>query len=323
MRFNYSFLNVFTSSDLAARRLALMRAETRVAKPVVWLTGCIHGDEVGGMVVIHQVFKRLRKSPLLKGSICAFPLLNPFGFETASRSLNISEEDLNRSFPGNPSGSFAERIANRILTNISKTNPDLVLDLHNDQTASIPYVLLEPKAVVGNDNSYEKALAISRQTGLLVIHESEEEYESDDYDKSLSTTLLQRGVPTLTMELGEAYLVNEKNVADGVCAIWRMLSSLEMVTPATENFNFQIPAEYRGKTLKYFHQHVGSATGVAIFLVKPGDVVRKGEPIAKVYNVFGKLLETVRGEREGVVLDHSEVSVALPGVPTMAFGVQM
>jgi predicted deacylase len=68
--------------------------------PVVWLTACVHGDEVGGLVIIPELFKR-RGKQLMRGALYAFPLMNPLGFETASRDIILSKEDLNRSFPGN------------------------------------------------------------------------------------------------------------------------------------------------------------------------------------------------------------------------------
>ncbi|MFH0983051.1 MAG: hypothetical protein V2A79_16150 [Planctomycetota bacterium] len=78
-RIRYSFLEILTGSDLSRRRLAVMKAQNLQPGPVVWLTGCIHGDEVGGIVVIQEIFKRLRKSSLLKGELQAFPLMKSVG----------------------------------------------------------------------------------------------------------------------------------------------------------------------------------------------------------------------------------------------------
>ena len=83
----YSFLKILTGSDLSRRRLPFMAIESVRPGPVVWLTGCIHGDEVTGIVTIQEVFKNIRKQPLRNGSLYAFPLMNPIGFETASRNI--------------------------------------------------------------------------------------------------------------------------------------------------------------------------------------------------------------------------------------------
>ncbi|MBI2436092.1 MAG: succinylglutamate desuccinylase/aspartoacylase family protein, partial [Candidatus Hydrogenedentes bacterium] len=128
-RIRYSFLKILTGSDLSRRRLPLMAAESVLPGPVVWLTACAHGDEVGGIIVIQEVFKRIRRHKLLRGSVLAFPLMNPIGFETATRNITVSQEDLNRSFPGDQHGSLGERIAHRISSYIVQTQPALVLDL--------------------------------------------------------------------------------------------------------------------------------------------------------------------------------------------------
>ena len=86
----YSFRKILTGSDLSRRRLAVMQADSGQAGPVVWLTGCVHGDEVGGIVVIQEIFKRLRETRLQRGRLCAFPLMNPMGFELSARHVAVS-----------------------------------------------------------------------------------------------------------------------------------------------------------------------------------------------------------------------------------------
>lgn len=114
VRIRYSFLKILTGSDLSWRRLPLMEMRSSKAGPVIWLTACAHGDEVGEIVIIQEIFKRLRRQGLKRGTVYAFPLMNPLGFKTISRSIPFSEEDLNRSFPGREQGSLGERITARI-----------------------------------------------------------------------------------------------------------------------------------------------------------------------------------------------------------------
>src|SRR3989344_817712 len=144
---SYSFKKILTGSDLSSRRIPMMELHGKESGPTVWLTGGIHGEEVGGVVVIQEIFKILQKEQLLKGSLYAFPLMNPIGFENATRYLPMTKEDLNRSFPGEEDGTLSERIAKVIFDNIIKTKPDLVIDLHNDWTQSIPYTLIDPKNI--------------------------------------------------------------------------------------------------------------------------------------------------------------------------------
>lgn len=311
----YSFLKILTGSDLSRRRLPFMTVESIKPGPVVWLTGCIHGDEVTGIVTIQEVFKNIRKQQLSSGSIYAFPLMNPIGFETASRNITLSKEDLNRCFPGDKSGSVAERIADIIFSTIKETKPTLVLDLHNDWMKSIPYALVDPNPGGTHKQAYEKTKKVAEKSGFLVV------LETDDVRRSFSYSLLEHDIPALTIELGESYVVNEKNVEYGVKSILGILAYLEMIKKPDEDFTYEVTQAVRGKTLKSSSLPVSSASGIVRFLAHPGDLVRKGQPVAKIYNAFGKLQDTLLCQNDGIVLGHSDFSVAFPGAPVMAFGI--
>ncbi|MEJ2648518.1 MAG: M14 family metallopeptidase [Sedimentisphaerales bacterium] len=311
----YSFLKILTGSDLSRRRLPFMSIESVNPGPVVWLTGCIHGDEVTGIVTIQEVFKNVQKQPLRKGSLYAFPLMNPIGFEVGSRNITISREDLNRSFPGDKTGSLAERIADKIFTTIEQTKPTLVLDLHNDWMKSIPYTIIDISPGQANQQAHEKTKRAAEKSGFLVIHETEE------LRRSFTYSLLAKNIPALTIELGESYVVNEIHVQSGVKSILNILNYLGMYEKKEAPFIFDVPDKIKGKTLKFAGKPYGSASGIIRFLAKPGDIVQKGQPLAKIYNTFGKLQDTVVCLHDGIVLGHSDSSVAYPGAPVMAFGV--
>ncbi|HIJ72562.1 MAG TPA: hypothetical protein HPP83_00535 [Candidatus Hydrogenedentes bacterium] len=311
----YSFKKIMTGSDLSRRRLPLMCATSANPGPLVWLTACGHGDEVSGIVVIQEIFRSIRRR-LLRGAVRAFPLMNPLGFETGSRTITMSREDLNRSFPGNPNGSLGERIAHHIFGAITEVRPTLVLDLHNDWMESIPYVLLDRAPGGSHRVAYGGAIRASKETGLCLIVDTEE------LNRSLSYNLLLHDIPALTLELGKPYVVSESNVAYGLETIWNILAYLEMVAPRDMPFRYPLPAGYgEGKLLKYSDKPYGARTGIIRFLAKPGDIVKAGQPLAKIVNAFGRHQETINAMQEAIVLGHSDSSAAFPGMPVMAFGI--
>ncbi len=280
--------------------------------PVVWLTACVHGDEVSGIVIIQEIFKNLKRT-LLKGAVYASPLTNPIGFETSSRYITLSEEDLNRSFPGDKNGSLSERIAEQVFSEIMAKKPDLVLDLHNDWIRSIPFVLFDYFEKVKYPEVHEKARDLSKKTGLLSV------FDTEEVKGSLSFEMIQKGVPSLTLELGEPYVINEKSVEVGVKAIMNILADLGMVEPPAELFRYPMPEALKDKTLKYIYQS-SSTSGIIRFLAKPGELVKKGQPVAKIYNAFGRLEEAIVAQNDGIVLGHADYSVAFPGASIMSFG---
>uniref|UniRef100_A0A7C4YDG9 Succinylglutamate desuccinylase/Aspartoacylase catalytic domain-containing protein n=1 Tax=candidate division WOR-3 bacterium TaxID=2052148 RepID=A0A7C4YDG9_UNCW3 len=313
----FSFLKIMTSSDLSVRKLPLMEIRSRNEGPVLWLTACSHGEEIGGVVVIQEVFKKLKKYPLKKGRIFAFPLMNPMGFETLSRNITISEEDLNRAFPGNPEGTLAERIAHKIFSTIIETNPDLVIDLHNDWINSIPYTLIDPRSENIQENIYEIVKNYANLTGFVKV------IDTELLKKSLSYNLLLNGIPSLTLELGQSYIVDEKNVDLGVNSIFNILKALEMIDYNEEMklFNSYRPDLQDNLWLKYSNKPLCSKSGIIRFLIKPGDRIQKGKVFARVFNAFGKIQETLVSQYEGIILGHSDSSVVFPGMQVISIGV--
>ena len=315
VRNHYCFKRIMTGSDLSRRRLPVMCATSENPGPVVWLTACSHGNEVSGIVVIQEVFKSIRRR-LRCGSVQAFPLMNPLGFEAGKRHITMSGEDLNRSFPGNPNGSLGERIAHEIFSTITATKPDLVVDFHNDWIESIPYVLVDHDPGRAHSKPYKKTLHAAKQAGMCVIVDEEELHES------LSFNLLLRDIPAFTVELGKPNIVSELNVVYGVEAIWNILADQGMIAPQEKPFRYPLPAGYaHNKPLRYSDKPYGTKSGIIRFLAAPGDVVKTGQPLARVVNAFGRRQETMTAVEEGIVLGHSDSSVAFPGVPIMAFGI--
>ncbi|MBU1075757.1 MAG: succinylglutamate desuccinylase/aspartoacylase family protein [Spirochaetes bacterium] len=316
IKITYSLLKIITGSNLSRRRLPYMVADSLKPGPIIWLTACGHGDEVGGIVIIQEIFKKVKKKGLLKGCIHAFPLMNPIGFETTSRNITLSKEDLNRSFPGNKKGSLGERIANKIFSTILQTSPALVLDLHNDWIKSIPYSIIDPNPGTQYKEVNEKTKIYNKAAGLVTI------LDTGDIQSSLTYNLLKNKIPALTLELGESYIVNEENITFGVNAIWNLLSHLKMIDTEDELFLYPLPDDrYRNKTLQYVDDPLSSSSGIIRFLVRPGDLIIKGQPVARIYDAFGKLQETISSLHDCIILGHSDSSVAFPGMTIVGSGI--
>ncbi|MBN1597328.1 MAG: succinylglutamate desuccinylase/aspartoacylase family protein [Bacteroidales bacterium] len=309
--YHYSFIRLMTGHDLSVRRIPLMGIENKKEGPVIVLTACMHGDEIGGTVVIQELFKILRKK-LVKGKVYAFPMLNPFGFENTSRRISISNEDLNRSFPGNNKGTLAQRIAFHIMSKIKDINPAVVLDLHNDWNKSIPYVVIDS---LPEPDKPENLYRLAKICNLPAIQEPE------SIMTSLSYCLNQNKIPALTLELGESLIINEKNVMYGINAVLNILYDMGIVKDPSSILAYNMPELARNKILTYSSSPLCSSSGIIRFSKKPGDIVRKGDRIAKVYNAFGKLNETITSVHNGIILGHNDYAVAYPGSPVMAFGV--
>ncbi len=149
-------------------------------------------------------------------------------------------------------------------------------------------------------------------TGFLIV------LDSDVLKRTLSYSLILHDIPALTLELGESYVINEENVEYGVNSIWNILIDLEMRQRSGEQFKYHLPQMIEGQVLRYTNQPLSSTSGITRFLAKPEEFVKKGNPLARIYNTFGKLEETIAATEDGIVLGHSDSSVAFPGTLVVA-----
>ena len=93
------------------------------------ITAGIHGDEgPWGGWAMSKLLERLDAHDL-QGFIRVVPLANPLAMQADKRNAPVDQLDLNREFPGDPAGSYTERVAH-ILAGEALDGIDCVIDLH-------------------------------------------------------------------------------------------------------------------------------------------------------------------------------------------------
>ena len=93
--------------------------------PTIYIVGAVHGDEKAAWYTAIL----MEKTTIKKGDLYILAPANANGAKNDSRYVT-ERQDLNRSFPGDPDGNEAERLADAIYCDIADKAPDLVLDLH-------------------------------------------------------------------------------------------------------------------------------------------------------------------------------------------------
>ena len=95
--------------------------------PCLLITSAVHGDEINGIEIIRRILGHTSIGKI-KGTLILIPVVNVFGFVGQSRYLP-DRRDLNRSFPGSPTGSMSARLANVVTTQVLPFCTH-VIDLH-------------------------------------------------------------------------------------------------------------------------------------------------------------------------------------------------
>ena len=92
---------------LAAMAMPVHVVRGRRDGPRLFVSAAIHGDEILGVEIIRRLLG-LRLLKHLRGTLIAVPVVNVYGYTARSRYLP-DRRDLNRSFPGSPTGSSSRR----------------------------------------------------------------------------------------------------------------------------------------------------------------------------------------------------------------------
>src|SRR5690606_28019864 len=150
----------------------------------------------------------------LAGTVVGVPIVNLQGFHRNSRYLP-DRRDLNRYFPGNPTGSAASRIAHSLFSQVIRHCSALV-DLH---TGSFHRTNLPQVRGDLNDEAVGKRTAGFGST--VILH-------SSGGEGTLRRAAVDAGIPAVTLEAGMPLQVKETAVDHSVKAIYPLLDTFGM-----------------------------------------------------------------------------------------------
>jgi predicted deacylase len=169
--------------------------------PTVLLTAGTHGDEYEGQVILQHLMREVDPASL-NGRLIIMPALNYPAVLAFTRVSPLDDGNMNRVFPGDPTGTPTPAIANYVNDKILPMC-DAGLDLHSGGFASeyIPCAFLRN---AGDESLKARKLAITEAFGapLTVV------VPGGPGLSSLLATADVQGVPMLATELGGCGSVN-------------------------------------------------------------------------------------------------------------------
>lgn len=236
--------------------LKFIEIKGKYAGPTLVLVSGVHGDElssIGGLYLFLDELAKLYGEDGIRGKILALPFANPlalmqrtWGFQLSGVSDVALHENLNRCFPGDPTGTFGERLAHVIFTYLLGMTPDLVIDLHCMPSSSCIIVdPIAPDAVSRHSGIVLRDITwnLAEKLGLGVVHDfPDEEYQKERLYSSLSAAFIQAGIPACTVEVpgGPVSVAESEGIVKSV--IWNAVSArtLNIVPAEKELYNFPV-----------------------------------------------------------------------------------
>jgi uncharacterized protein len=243
--------------------------------PRLTLIAGVHGCEYSSIAAATR-FMRSLDVATLSGSIVCVPIVSLESFKQRSPFVvPVDGKNLNRSFPGDPSGSYTDALAWAIRTELLEP-ADAVIDLHGGDMVEA----LEPFSIFETDESEALALAF----GLPYVTRAQA--------PSGMTTSAARG-PAIIAEAGGIGQLTADAVDLLVAGVGRALGWLGML-PASDSAPVRVLGDHR---FVY-----GQAAGWWESAVQVGAEVREGEPLGVIKDLFGDVVEEVVAPQDGVVL---------------------
>src|SRR3954454_24632458 len=123
--------------------------------PSLSLIGGVHGCEYSSIAAVIKVMRELDPHQL-RGTVTAVPVVSMDSFTERSPFVVPADgKNLNRAFPGDPEGTYTDRLAHDIHTKLIEP-ADAFIDLHGGDLVEA----LEPFALYANPASRDLALAL-------------------------------------------------------------------------------------------------------------------------------------------------------------------
>lgn len=268
--------------------------------PTLCLTAAVHGDELNGIETVRRVLHEVEPERLA-GTLVGVPIVNLQGFHRNSRYLP-DRRDLNRFFPGNPTGSAASRIAYSLFNQVIRHCSWLV-DLH---TGSFHRTNLPQLRADLND---DRVVQLTEGFGSTVI------LQSDGADGTLRGAATAAGVPAVTLEAGMPMQVQEEAVNHSVKGIFTLLDTLGMYNKRSLWGNPE-PIYYQSRWVRADHGGILAGEVRLGRRVSPGDVL--GTVIDPISNEQNTITSPYQGRVIGMAIDQ----FVMPGYATFHIGIE-
>ena len=297
----YGFRAV-TTDDGSPVNVPVVVVAGQKGKPRVVFVAGVHGDEVQGIFALQSLLESLDPGRL-NGTLVAVMCANPLAMRAVRRRAPQDDVDLNRVFPGDPSGSVSYRLAHALFEQLIP-GADFVLTLHGWGSAGMVMPYAEYPA--GDGNVCEASYQAARAFGLATLAPMEWKTEASDTaihrtgmpavewePGTMGRAASDIGIPIVEVEIGgEATATDEYTqlYCRGMEGVLRHLGLLPGV-----------PERSSRQRVMRRHDVSTPAEGLLRIHVSLGARVKTGQLMGMVVDSFGEVMAELRSPADGVL----------------------
>ena len=266
--------------------------------PVLALTAGMHGDEINGMEIVRRILDSGLHKPKRGVTVC-MPIVNLYGFLNYSRDVPDGK-DINRSFPGNKSGSLASRVAYNLMREVIPFI-DYGIDFHTGGAMRTNYP--QVRSVLKDPTNMMLAQAFCAPFTI----------DAPFRPNSLRKEAARKGKHVIVYEGGESLRFDQQAIEQGIAGTLRLMKSLSMIDtapePTEENRVIWSTSWVRAKHAGLFQP-----------TVQCGQLVYKDDWIGTITDPFGEFKENIHAVATGYVIGLNNIPVINAGDALMLIG---
>ncbi|MBW2148357.1 MAG: succinylglutamate desuccinylase/aspartoacylase family protein [Deltaproteobacteria bacterium] len=254
--------------------------------PILLVDGAVHGDEYESGEAIRAIWRDLDPGALA-GAFVGVPVINVPAFEAGRRANPIDGINMNRIFPGKLEGFISEQLAYYFYHEIL-IKCDMVIDMHGGGIA----LAISPTVIyreIGSDELQARAKELAYATGVDLVWKG-----GGKWGGSINVEGMRAGKPTITVELGgegrclDEFVLAQRKAIENVMKYYKMihgepeLPKERIIAPGTFGFSTKGGLFRTTKQLR--------------------DLVKKGEVIGTISDLFGEIVEEIKAPHDGIIV---------------------
>ena len=242
------------------------------------------GDELNGLGVLTRAVPRIDPAQL-SGTILFVGIVNYHAFQVAEHRNPIDQTKMNRTFPGDESGTSSERISHAVFEVAQEA--DLILDLHQGSTSRM---IDEVRIRCGRRHRlHEQCLELARVFGVDCGYALDQKGPNGQ----LARVAPDEGIPTVDPELGGSVGWDETSIRKGVDGVFNVLRHYGFLEGSPD-----LESQTRATG---FEQYGAPAGGLVDMQKALGERVARGETIFEVTTPFGESKTEITADSDGIL----------------------
>lgn len=251
--------------------------------PVLGVCAAVHGNELNGIKIIHNLLQDVDLDRLQGSLVCA-PIVNVLSYNAGVRNF-VDGLDLNHVFPGKPDGKPAEQYARAFETTYLPAL-DYLVDIHTASEGRINTMYV--RADMTEKRARQMSLDFNPQ---IILH-------AQGGDGTLRNAARRRKIPAITVEAGNPSVIQGRMVYEGEIGLLNVMKGLGMLSGEKKIDRKPIVC----RSSRWLRTISGGLLETKFSLYER---VEKGQLLAVTRDPFGNVTQEYFAPTEGVVIGMS------------------